>query len=39
MDEQNPATVEGSEEEKLEKFREVRDLVEARIKGWLAEQG
>lgn len=35
---QDPAAVEGSEEEKLAKFREVRDLIEARIKDWLAEQ-
>ena len=35
---QDPATVEGSEEEKLAKFREVRDLIEAKIKSWLAEQ-
>jgi hypothetical protein len=26
------------EEEKLAKFREVRDLIETKIKGWLAEQ-
>ena len=35
---QDPAAVEGSEEEKLEKFREVRDLIEVKIKNWLAEQ-
>lgn len=35
---QDPAAVEGSEEEKLAKFREVRDLIEAKIKSWLAEQ-
>ncbi|MFT3892690.1 MAG: arsenate reductase ArsC [Anaerolineales bacterium] len=35
---QDPAAVEGSEETKLAKFREVRDLIEARIKDWLAEQ-
>ncbi len=35
---QDPAAVEGTEEEKLAKFREVRDLIEARIKEWLAEQ-
>ena len=35
---QDPAAVEGSEQEKLAKFREVRDLIEARIKDWLAEQ-
>jgi arsenate reductase len=36
---QDPAAVESSEEEKLAKFREVRDLIEAKIRGWLAEQG
>jgi arsenate reductase len=35
---QDPAAVEGTDEEKLAKFREVRDLIEAKIKGWLAEQ-
>ena len=35
---QDPDAVEGTEEEKLAKFREVRDLIEARIKEWLAEQ-
>ena len=35
---QDPAAVEGSEEEKLEKFREVRGLIEVKIKNWLAEQ-
>ena len=35
---QDPAAVEGPEEEKLAKFREVRDLIEAKIKSWLAEQ-
>ena len=35
---QDPATAEGTEEEKLAKFREVRDLIEVKIKGWLAEQ-
>ena len=35
---QDPAAVEGSEEEKLATFREVRDLIEVRIKNWLAEQ-
>ena len=35
---QDPAAVEGSEEKKLAKFREVRDLIEAKIKSWLAEQ-
>ncbi len=31
----DPAAVEGSEEEKLQKFREVRDQIEKRIKLWL----
>jgi arsenate reductase len=35
---QDPAAVEGMEEEKLAKFREVRDLIEKKIKEWLAEQ-
>ena len=35
---QDPAAVEGPEERKLAKFREVRDLIEAKIKAWLAEQ-
>jgi arsenate reductase len=33
----DPARVEGSEEEKLAKFRDVRDQIDARIKAWLAE--
>ena len=35
---QDPAAVEGSDEEKLAKFREVRDLIEAKVKSWLIEQ-
>lgn len=35
---QDPAAVEGTEEEKLAKFREVRDQIEKKIKDWLAEQ-
>lgn len=35
---QDPAAFEGTEEDKLAKFREVRDLIETKIKGWLAEQ-
>ena len=31
----DPAAVEGSEEEKLQKFREVRDQIEKRIKLWI----
>ena len=35
---EDPAKSEGTEEEKLAKFREVRDLIEQRIKEWVAEQ-
>ncbi len=35
---EDPAAFEGSEDEKVEKFREVRDKIEQRIKAWLAEQ-
>lgn len=35
---QDPAAVEGSEEEKLAKFREVRDLIESKVKAWLATE-
>jgi arsenate reductase len=35
---QDPAVFEGTEEDKLAKFREVRDLIEKKIKEWLAEQ-
>jgi arsenate reductase (thioredoxin) len=35
----DPAAVEGSEEEKLHKFREVRDQIEKRIKLWIEEKG
>jgi arsenate reductase len=34
----DPAAAEGSEEEKLAVFREVRDQIEKRIKDWVAEQ-
>lgn len=33
----DPAAVEGTDEEKLAKFREVRDSLDTRIKSWLAE--
>jgi len=36
---EDPALFEGSEEEKLEKFREVRDLIAARVRSWLEEMG
>lgn len=35
---EDPARFEGSEETKLAKFREVRDLMEQKIKEWIAEQ-
>ena len=35
---QDPATFEGTDEEKLAKFREVRDLIEQKVKVWVAEQ-
>src|SRR5688572_29730640 len=35
---EDPAKFEGSEEEKLAKFREVRDQVEERIRQWVVEQ-
>ncbi|MFW6123207.1 MAG: arsenate reductase ArsC [Thermodesulfobacteriota bacterium] len=34
---EDPVTFTGSEEEKLAKFREVRDKIEARLKLWLRE--
>lgn len=34
---EDPALFEGSEEEKLEKFREVLDLIAAKIRAWLEE--
>ncbi|MDQ2691712.1 MAG: arsenate reductase ArsC [Chloroflexota bacterium] len=34
---EDPAKFEGTEEEKLAKFREVRDLIEQRIKAWVVE--
>jgi arsenate reductase len=35
---EDPAKFEGTPQEKLAKFREVRNLIETRIKSWLAEQ-
>jgi arsenate reductase (thioredoxin) len=35
---QDPAKFEGTEEEKLTKFREVRDIIEKKIKSWLQEK-
>lgn len=34
---EDPAKFTGTEEEKLAKFREVRDLIEQRIKAWVVE--
>ena len=34
---EDPSAFRGSEDEKLAKFREVRDQIEQRIKAWLAE--
>jgi arsenate reductase len=36
---EDPAAFVGADEEKLTKFREVRDRIERRIKEWLIEQG
>jgi arsenate reductase len=35
---EDPAKFEGTEAEKLAKFREVRDLIENKVKSWAAEQ-
>jgi arsenate reductase len=35
---EDPARFEGTEDEKLTKFREVRDQIEQRIREWVAEQ-
>jgi len=35
---EDPARFEGSEEEKLAKFREVRDLIEDKMRQWVVEQ-
>jgi len=35
---EDPARFEGTEAEKLARFREVRDLIEIRIKQWVTEQ-
>ena len=36
---EDPARFEGADEAKLARFRETRDLIDARIRAWLAEQG
>ena len=35
---EDPAKFDGTEEQKLVKFREVRDLIENKIRGWVAKQ-
>jgi arsenate reductase len=35
---EDPAAFVGSDEEKLVKFREVRDKIEERVKSWLSEK-
>lgn len=35
---EDPAAFEGTEDEKLAKFREIRDQIDGRIKAWLEEQ-
>ncbi|MBN1261308.1 MAG: arsenate reductase ArsC [Anaerolineae bacterium] len=35
---EDPAAFEGDEEETLEKFREIRDLIEARVKVFIADE-
>jgi arsenate reductase len=35
---EDPAAFEGEDEQKLAKFRQVRDLIGAKVKAWLAEQ-
>ena len=35
----DPAAAEGSEEQKLAKFREVRDQIDTRIRQWIREEG
>ena len=34
---EDPSAFEGTEEEKLNKFREIRNQIEARVKAWLVE--
>ncbi len=36
---EDPAAFQGSPEETLAKFREVRDQIEQRVRGWLSEEG
>ena len=36
---EDPAAFQGTDEQKLEKFRQIRDLIDEKIKYWLAQQG
>ncbi len=36
---EDPAAFQGTDEEILEKFRQIRDLIDKKIKTWLIEQG
>jgi arsenate reductase (thioredoxin) len=36
---EDPAAFQGTDAEKVAKFREVRDLIDERIRAWLGEQG
>ena len=36
---EDPAAFEGTDQEKLEKFREIRDQIERKVWQWLAEEG
>ena len=36
---EDPVAFQGSDEEKLEKFRQIRNLIEEKIKSWLIEHG
>jgi arsenate reductase len=36
---EDPAAFQGTDEQKLEKFRQIRDLIDEKIRYWLAEQG
>jgi arsenate reductase len=36
---EDPSAFEGSEEEKLAKFRQVRDQIQEKVRSWLKETG
>jgi arsenate reductase len=36
---EDPAKFTGTDQQKFEKFREIRDLIDARMKSWLLQQG